>query len=153
MNRFLAQLGLDKTGLDLQKPVTRFQAKHSNECWQFDLSQSDLKYLDIMPDWVDPKHGKAILMLYSVVDDRSGVSYQEYHVVYGEDVIAALMFLFNAMSKKENENFPFQGIPKIIYMDNGPIAKSAVFQRAMQNLGVEMRCHMPRNTDGRRVTA
>lgn len=153
VNRFLAQLGLDKMGLDLQKPVTRFQAKYSNECWQFDLSQSDLKYIEIMPEWVDPKHGKAILMLYSVVDDRSGVSYQEYHVVYGEDVIAALMFLFNAMSKKENENFPFQGIPKVIYMDNGPIAKSAIFQRAMQNLGIELRCHMPRNSDGRRVTA
>ena len=32
-------------------------------------------------------------MLYSVVDDRSGVAYQEYHGVYGEDVEAALRLL------------------------------------------------------------
>jgi hypothetical protein len=39
-------------------------------------------------------------MLYSVVDDRSGVVYQEYHCVYGEDVEAALRFLFAAMTPK-----------------------------------------------------
>lgn len=44
-------------------------------------------------------------MLYSVVDDRSGVAYQEYHEVYGEDVGAALKFLFNAMSPKQNQEF------------------------------------------------
>jgi hypothetical protein len=32
-------------------------------------------------------------MLFSVVDDRSGVAYQEYRCVYGEDVEAALRFL------------------------------------------------------------
>ena len=37
-------------------------------------------------------------MLFSVVDDRSGVAYQEYRCVYGEDVEAALRFLFNAMA-------------------------------------------------------
>ena len=42
------------------------------------------------PPWVDPWRGAPQLMLYSVVDDRSGVAYQEYHCVYGEDVEAAL---------------------------------------------------------------
>ncbi len=54
-------------------------------------------------------------MLYSVVDDRSGVCYQEYHCVYGEDVEAALRFLFNAMTAKATDGFPFQGIPEMIY--------------------------------------
>jgi hypothetical protein len=39
-----------------------------------------------------------MLMLFSVVDDRSGVAYQEYRCVYGEDVETGLRFLFNAMS-------------------------------------------------------
>ena len=43
-------------------------------------------------------------MLYSVVDDRSGVAYQEYHGVYGEDVEAALRFLFNAMVSSDIGN-------------------------------------------------
>jgi hypothetical protein len=92
-------------------------------------------------------------MLYSVVDDRSGVAYQEYHCVYGEDVEAALRFLFAAMSPKTNEGFPFQGIPNMLYMDSGPIARSQVFQQVMRYLGVEVRTHMPRGKDGRRVTA
>jgi hypothetical protein len=56
-------------------------------------------------------------MLYSVVDDRSGVCYQEYRSVYGEDVEAALRFLFNAMSAKSDPEFPFQGLPAMLYMD------------------------------------
>ena len=67
-------------------------------------------------------------MLFSVVDDRSGVYYQEYRCVYGEDVEAALRFLFNAMPPKPVEGFPFQGIPLALYMDNGPAARSHLFQ-------------------------
>ena len=39
----------------------------------------------------------------------------QYHGVYGEDVEAALRFLFAAMSPKSEGDFPFQGIPKMIY--------------------------------------
>ncbi len=92
-------------------------------------------------------------MLYSVVDDRSGVCYQEYHCVYGEDVEAALRFLFNAMTAKATQGFPFQGIPEMIYTDNGPIAKSQVFQNVMDCLGIKLATHMPLGKDGRRVTA
>ncbi|MBH8552650.1 transposase [Nostocaceae cyanobacterium CENA357] len=92
-------------------------------------------------------------MLYSVVDDRSGVAYQEYHGVYGEDVEAALRFMFAAMSPKAETDFPFQGIPQMLYMDNGPIAKSLVFQKVMGYLGIEVRTHLPNGKDGRRVTA
>lgn len=52
-------------------------------------------------------------MLFSVVDDRSGVAYQEYRCVYGEDAESALRFLFNAMAPKARSDFPFQGRPKI----------------------------------------
>ena len=77
-------------------------------------------------------------MLFSVVDDRSGVAYLEYRCVYGEDVEAALRFLFNAMSPKPDSADPFQGIPARLYLDNGPVAKSAVFRRVMESLGVEV---------------
>jgi hypothetical protein len=109
--------------------------------------------IDQWPDWIDPKQGRPVLMLYSVVDDRSGVAYQEYHCVYGEDVEAALRFLFRAMAAKDIEGFPFQGIPGILYIDNGPIARSQVFQRVMKYLGIEIRTHMPRGKDGRRTTS
>jgi hypothetical protein len=132
--------------------VVRFQAEHSNDCWQFDLSPSDLKQIS-HPTWVRPDRAAPTLMLFSVVDDRSGVAYQEYRCVYGEDVEAALRFLFNAMSPKSVDSFPFQGIPRMLYMDNGPVAKSHVFQQVMRYLDVQVQTHLPAGKDGRRVTA
>ena len=56
------------------------------------MSPSDLKHID-KPDWIDPTKGMPTLMLFSVVDDRSGVNYQEYRFrVYGEDAESALRF-------------------------------------------------------------
>ena len=153
VNRYLKLWGFDFRSINKQPPSVRFQAQHSNDCWHFDMSPSDLKYIKC-PPWVrtDSKR-PPILMLYSVVDDRSGVSYQEYHCVYGEDIEAALRFLYNAMSPKDSDGLPFQGIPKIIYTDNGPVARSHLFHQVMEYLGVEVRSHLPKGSDGRRITA
>lgn len=35
--------------------VTHFQPRHSNDCWQLDLSPSDLKDLLTWPDWINPQ--------------------------------------------------------------------------------------------------
>jgi hypothetical protein len=152
INRYLRQWGYDQTTLRREPPAVRFQARYSNECWHFDLSPSDLKEVK-EPRWLEAGRGPPTLMLFSVVDDRSGVAYQEYHCVYGEDVEAALRFLSNAMAPKPRDGFPFQGIPHMLYLDNGPVAKSHVFQRVMRYLDVDVRAHMPRGKDGRRVTA
>ena len=152
VNYYLKVWGYDHTSLTRQPPAVRFQAEQSNQCWHFDLSPSDLKHLK-NPPWVQSGKGNPQLMLYSVVDDRSGVCYQEYRCVRGEDAETALRFLFNAMSAKTIEGFPFQGIPQMLYMDNGPIAKSRVFQNVMDCLGVKVTTHLPKGKDGRRVTA
>ncbi|MEP0925291.1 IS481 family transposase [Leptolyngbya sp. ST-U4] len=152
INRYLNKWGYDRNTLLRQPPAVRFQAEQSNQCWHFDLSPSDLKHVKA-PAFLEPGRGHPLLMLYSVVDDRSGVAYQEYHAVYGEDVEAALRFMFAAMSPKKETDFPFQGIPQMLYMDNGPIAKSLVFQKVMGYLGIEVRTHLPNGKDGRRVTA
>ncbi len=98
VNHYLKQWGYNLESLSIEPVSVRFQAKHSNECWQFDLSPSDLKSLGEWPEWIKQKDGRPVLMLYSVVDDRSGVAYQRYDVVYGEDAESALRFLFLAMS-------------------------------------------------------
>lgn len=153
VNHYLKLWGYNLSALSIEPVSKRFQAKHSNECWHFDLSPSDLKSLNEWPAWIKQKDGRPVLMLYSVVDDRSGVAFQKYDVVHGEDAESALLFLFHAMSPKGMDGFPFHGIPEMIYMDNGPIAKSQVFQRVMQYLGTTIRCHMPKGKDGRRTTA
>ena len=150
VNRWLRDWGFDHPRMTRATPVTRFEAQQSNACWQFDISPSDLKHI-AQPAWVDLKRGQPTMMLYSVVDDRSGTSWQEYRCVYGEDAESALRFLFNAMAPKEDT--AFQGIPELIYLDNGPVAKSLVFQTVMERLGVEWKTHMPAGSDGNRVTA
>lgn len=150
VNRWLQTWGLDHPRMTRGPVAVRFEAKHSNDCWQFDMSPSDLKRID-QPEWVDPKKGTPTLMLFSVIDDRSGVAYQEYRCVYGEDTESALRFLFNAMAPKDDN--PLQGIPEMIYLDNGPVARSLVFQTMMERLGIDWHTHMPKGSDGHRVTA
>jgi hypothetical protein len=41
----------------------------------------------------------------------------------------------------------------MIYLDNGPVAKSRVFQNVMLALGIEWQTHIPAGKDGERVTA
>jgi len=152
VNRYLCAWGLDDRHMAQSPPAVRFQAERSNECWQFDMSPSDLKHVPA-PLWVEPGRGPPTLMLFSAVDDRSGVAYQEYRCVHGEDVAAALRFLFNAMVPKDEDGLVLQGIPGMLYLDNGPVAKSGTFRRVLAQLGVEVRPHMPKGSDGRRVTA
>lgn len=153
LNRHMRRLGYDHSRISREPPAVRFQAEHANTLWHFDMSPSDLKELET-PPWLDSdRQGSPQLMLFSVVDDRSGVCYQEYRCVYGEDVETALRFLFNAMSAKPEQELSFQGIPEAIQLDNGPVGKSAVFRRVMDSLGVEVLLHMPRGSDGRRTTA
>lgn len=152
VNRYLQAWGYDDARMTRAPPAVRFQAKRSNECWQFDMSPSDLKEVK-HPLWIDPKRGNPTLMLYSVVDDRSGAAYVEYRCVYGEDAESALRFLFNAMAPKGEDGSPLHGIPEAIYLDNGPVAKSRVFQNVMEYLGVKAMTHIPAGKDGRRITA
>jgi len=152
VNHYLKQWGLDWRTLRRQPPAVRFQAEHSNEMWQFDISPSDLKHIKT-PTWIDEGKGQPTLMLFSVVDDRSGAAYQEYHCAYGEGAEVALQFLFNAMSAKTDDRFPFSGRPRCLYTDNGPVRQSHVFQRVMDYLEIEVQSHLPRGHDGRRTTA
>lgn len=153
VNRYLRQWGYDHTRMTRAPAAVRFEARTSNALWQFDISPSDLKEID-QPLWIDPnRRGTPVPMLFSVVDDRSGVTYQEYRCVYGEDAENGLRFLFNAMSPKEGKEVALQGIPETLYLDNGPIAKSGVFQTVMERLGVRVLTHMPAGSDGRRTTA
>ena len=150
VDRWLQTWGYDHRRMVRAPVAVRFEARHSNECWQFDMSPSDLKRLP-RPEWVEPGRGEPTVMLFSVIDDRSGAAYQEYRCVYGEDAESALRFLFNAMAAKED--MPFQGVPSMLYLDNGPVSRSLVFQTVMERLGVDWRTHMPSGSDGARPTA
>jgi hypothetical protein len=154
-DRWMHRLGISIRHSLRQTPAIRFEARESNECWQFDVSVSDAHYLaeqKILPE--AGQSGYPHLGLFSVVDDHSRVNYQEYHLVYGEEVEAALLFLFRAMAPKDDPSFPFQGIPKTIYIDNGPLAKSRVVRRVLEEkLGIAIKVHETPQAAGARRTA
>lgn len=154
LNRHMRRLGYDRSRMTREPAAVRYQAEHSNDIWHFDMSPSDLKHLPTPPPWVNlARDGAPTLMLYAVVDDRSGVAYDEYRCVYGEEVEAALRFLFAAMVIKTTTANPLQGIPRTLHLDNGPVAKSTIFKRVMESLGVEVITHMPAGSDRKRTTA
>jgi hypothetical protein len=152
INRYLKHWGLDRQRLTREPAAVRFQVRYSNALWQFDLSPSDLKHIE-RPSWVDERKKSPTLMLFSVVDNRSGAAYQEYRCTYGEEAEAALRFLFNAMAPKPDEGLPLRGRPPALYMDPGPVSHSAIFQRVMRLLDIEVITHLPKGKDGRRTTA
>ena len=41
----------------------------------------------------------------------------------------------------------------MLYMDNGPIARSAVFQQVLRYLNIELRTHLPQSQARRHATA
>ena len=149
VNRYLKRFGFSPKGLLLEPIVVHFQAEQSNDLWQMDFTPSELKKLP-QSDSMPSDKG---LMLASLVDDRSGVLYQEYFLSDGENALMALQFLFNAMSPKKQKNFLFQGIPKALYLDNGPVSKSLLFRRVLEQLGIQLLTHLPQDSDGRRTTA
>jgi hypothetical protein len=54
------------------------------------------------------------------------------------------------MASKAEEGFAFQGIPEAVYTDYGPIAKTRIFGRVPDCLGVRLMTHVPQvRTDGR----
>ena len=61
VNRYLQQWGYDRETLRRQPAAVRFQAEHSNDCWQFDLSPSDLKEVK-EPLWLQANKGARTLM-------------------------------------------------------------------------------------------
>ncbi|PYE20528.1 hypothetical protein C7410_11666 [Paraburkholderia silvatlantica] len=72
VNYYLSAWRLDHLHLLRPLPAVRFQAEHSNDCWQFDLSPSDLKHIE-RPSWIDPAKGEPTLMLFSVADVAASI--------------------------------------------------------------------------------
>ena len=152
IDRLLRASGLDHARVTRPGAAVRFHARRSNELWHFDMSPSDLKQVEA-PLWIDEGRGRPTLMLFSAVDDCSGVVYQEYLGVYGEDAESALRFLFNAFAAKPEPELPFQGLPVTIYMYNGPVSRSSVFQSVMGSLGIRVLTHLPPKKEDRHTAA
>jgi putative transposase len=77
----------------------RIQAESSPQWGPFALSPADRQHLPT-PAGIDGSQGQPTLMLCSVVDDRSGVAYQEYHCAYG-DALPSTWYSMPAMNVRQ----------------------------------------------------
>ncbi len=155
-DRYLRQWGYDQTHLTRAPVAVRFQARRSNELWQFDLSPSDLKQV-AAPLWSEPGRGAPTLMLYSVVDDRSGVAYQEYRCVYGEDVEGGSVVIGSTTTAADG-SFSIRNVPtgdySLLVTANGyQTARIPAVQVAAGQSRVEVRAALTPAVTGLRVIA
>lgn len=148
INNYLNHYLISPDDILSEPTVNHFEAAYSNQCWQFDITPSELHRLPSQhPD--DPRR----LMVYSVIDDKSGLVYSRYYLAEGEDTLTALDFLYHAFSKMTGEQPELYGIPDFIYTDNASFIKSRLFMRVMTKLGIQVLTHLPRGKGGRKTTA
>lgn len=148
VNRYLNYYLISPSDICSEPTVNHFEASYSNQCWQLDITPSELHRLSSQhPD--DPRR----LLSFSVVDDKSGLTYSRYYLAEGEDTLTALDFLYHAFSKMTEDEVQLYGIPDFIYTDNASFVKSKLFMRVMAKLGIQVLTHLPRGKGGRKTTA
>ncbi len=130
----------------------RFQAKYPNLLHQFDASSSKFFYIHHrMPD------GERVLRLhrpakhyknkpvpirerpwvYGVVDDHSGYCLSRYVAAEGESAAHGVDFLAYAWGCEKDSRLTMRGLPKLLMLDNGPLAKSTPMSEFFERLGVK----------------
>lgn len=148
VNTYLKKYLISPDDIFTEPTVNHFEASYSNQCWQLDITPSELYRIPSQhPD--DPRR----LMAYSVIDDKSGLSYSRYYLTEGEDTLSALDFLYHAFAKCTESQLELYGIPDFIYTDNASFVKSRLFVRVMNTLGIQVLTHLPRGKGGRKTAS
>lgn len=129
----------------------RFQAKYPNLTHQFDASTSNsLHIARKLPDGeiILKLHRKAANyknkpvpirlrpVIYGIVDDHSGLHYARYTASEGENAADGLEFLMQSWAEKKHKKITFRGLPRLLYMDNGPVSKAAPVTEFLKRLDV-----------------
>lgn len=150
-NRVAVELGYKTT----REKLSRFQAKYANQVHQFDATSSKYLYIakklhngDRVLKLHHPKShyykNKPVPVdrerpwIYGCVDDYSGHACFQYVAAKGEAAVDGLSFLYHAWGEKENDPGLLSGIPKLLYLDNGPLRKALPIKNFFERLDVKM---------------
>jgi hypothetical protein len=136
----------------------RFEAAYANQVHQFDASHSEhfIPVKKVGGEWVlklrprrqknKEKAEKVKVIAYGLTDDMSGYRLSRYLVAPGESAAGGISFLQWAWAK-EAAHAPFRGLPEILYMDNGPLARKAAFREFAKRVGVAVETHEPERAE------
>lgn len=134
--------------------------------WYFDDKKGELEentdlkrkyYSNKIEQTVEKElRGKKKLHRYVLVDHASGAFFFWYYYAQGENSIDGADFLFKAWSSKKelvntitteeyNGIYQFQGLPKILYTDQGAILKRKALKNLMESLNIQVEFHQSGN--------
>lgn len=153
-------LWLKRLGLREARGIVRFQAAHSNQVHQVDVTGSD--YLAVVADLGGgefllrrrnprerlkkvPDQERLRLWSVAVKDDFSGLFASQYVVAPGESAVMVREIL-DQVWRGIDAAHPLRGLPEILYCDNGPFAKhgsTLPYLSEQTGVGVELKVHMP----------
>jgi len=111
--------------------VQRKESAAPNELWQIDATQLGVWTLEM-------ESGKQIQpWAIGVIDACTRVTLGIHVTRYAPTTADVLMALRRAFLPKEDERFPFFGVPQAIQSDNGTIFKSGDFLDSLLRLGIK----------------
>jgi len=153
LNRWAKELGMTCRDICSPRPAVKLVSNHPNHVFLVDFSVCEQYYLSNKSKikvraWTyknKPNEAKEKIWSFALVDHFSGCAYVEYFLAKGENSQIFYKGLVNALSKKNNTQFPFHGAPKILYGDKGASWKSSKMQNLLKALNIKFITHMPGN--------
>lgn len=151
IHRALRHYGLHPEQLLAPAPVTTLISKHPNHVWQLDASLCVLYKLPDHPgygitevDSVERYKNKLghfariehkLVQRYLITDHATCCVFIWY-AMGGESTDSLCRLLVEAVQQRGQ--FPFYGIPHILYVDRGSANRSAIFRNLCQALGIRL---------------
>ena len=151
IQRALRSYGLHPEQLLAPDPVTQLISKHPNHVWQLDASlcvlyklptdpgygieevASTEKYKNKLSHFARIEH--QLVQRYLITDHASCAVFI-YFAMGGESTESLCHLLIEAIQQRGQ--YPFYGIPSMLYLDRGSANRSAIFKNLCQALGIRL---------------
>ncbi|RJP69038.1 MAG: hypothetical protein C4532_11840 [Candidatus Abyssobacteria bacterium SURF_17] len=151
----LRKMRLDRKSVLTPTPHIHRRSERPNDEHQFDTSVCRIWYLDkktrvrenLQAGRDKNKEApRSPLIRYVVVDHLTHTFFFQYQI-QRESGTSSAKFLHQAwIPKPDPDHFPFKGVPKRLYIDQGPTFKSQNFKLLCANLGIELIGKQPTGT-------
>ena len=158
LQQILRERQMNRKAFTRPEPYTPLRSLHPNHCHVFDVSvciqyylkgNKGLKIMDERDFYKNKPQNfakvKTRLLRYVIVDHFSGAFYFQYFNTTGETQKNLYEFLINAWSKKNDEKYPFRGVPYVLLLDTGAANASRAIVEFLRRLEIEIPEGMPHN--------
>ncbi len=165
VDRLMRQYGINHRAFEVPRAAVSWEARHVNEIWMVDASPLNKYYLNKKDKGAvtkrhfiaqDDKHiddelhhlGLQKIWLYFAVDICSSAWYAKAFAPpsRGENAIDWRSFLIECFLEKKDKRIPFEGLPEILYSDQGSGVCSGVIRNMIRRLRCRPEAHAPGNS-------